>query len=71
MTVSLNLKDHMKLLLDQGLPRSTATLLCEAGFDAVHVGNIGYASSTDIRILELAQTEIVQLSHLMQTSMLC
>lgn len=47
----------MKLLLDQGLPRSTADLLCRAGFDAVHVGDIGHATSTDASILELAQIE--------------
>ena len=47
----------MKLLLDQGLPRSAANFLCEAGFDAVHVSNIGHASSTDIRIVELSQAE--------------
>lgn len=47
----------MKLLLDQGLPRSTAVFLCKAGFDAVHVGNIGHASSTDSAILALAQSE--------------
>jgi len=47
----------MKLLLDQSLPRTAAVLLCEAGFDAVHVGNIGHASSIDATILELAQIE--------------
>ncbi|CAN5821464.1 hypothetical protein BH20ACI3_BH20ACI3_27630 [soil metagenome] len=30
----------MKLLLDQGLPRSSAAILREAGFDAVHTGEI-------------------------------
>ncbi|MBS0656494.1 MAG: DUF5615 family PIN-like protein [Verrucomicrobia bacterium] len=47
----------MKPLLDQGLPRNAAELLCQAGLDAVHVGNIGYASATDASILELAQSE--------------
>ena len=31
----------MKLLLDQGLPRSVAVLLAERGFDTVHAGDVG------------------------------
>ena len=42
----------MKLLLDQGLPRSTATLLRQSGIDSVHVGEIGLATADDIIILE-------------------
>jgi len=34
----------MKLLLDQGLPRSALGLLREAGIDAVHVAEIGYST---------------------------
>jgi predicted nuclease of predicted toxin-antitoxin system len=34
----------MKLLLDQGLPRTAAELLRTAGVDAIHVGEIGYAT---------------------------
>jgi predicted nuclease of predicted toxin-antitoxin system len=40
----------MRLLLDQG--RSSASLLREAGIDAVHVGEIGYANAEDAAILE-------------------
>jgi predicted nuclease of predicted toxin-antitoxin system len=47
----------MKLLLDQGIPRSTASLLREAGFDAVHTGEIGYATAEDVAILERASQE--------------
>ena len=47
----------MKLLLDQGLPRSTVQLLKNAGIDAVHTGDIGYATARDAEILELARTE--------------
>jgi len=47
----------MKLLLDQGLPRSTAILLREAGIDAVHVGDIGYSSADDAAILQKARDE--------------
>ena len=42
----------MKLLLDQGLPRSTAALLRQSGIDAVHVGEIGLSAAEDITILE-------------------
>ena len=47
----------MKLLLDQGLPRSAAALLREQGIDAVHTGEIGLATATDARILDQAQNE--------------
>jgi predicted nuclease of predicted toxin-antitoxin system len=42
----------MKLLLDQGLARSTEALLRQAGIDAIHVGNIGMATADDIALLE-------------------
>ena len=44
----------MKLLLDQGLPRTTASLLRDAGIDAVHTGEIGYATAEDTAIIEKA-----------------
>lgn len=44
----------MKLLLDQGLPRSTAPLLCQAGIDTFHVGDIGHSTSDDAVILQFA-----------------
>lgn len=42
----------MKLLLDQGLPRSAVTHLRNAGVDAVHVGEIGLATADDAIILQ-------------------
>jgi predicted nuclease of predicted toxin-antitoxin system len=45
----------MKLLLDQGLPRTAASLLREVGIEAVHVGEIGYASADDADIIEFAR----------------
>ena len=44
----------MKLLLDQGLPRSTVHSLREKGFEALHVGEISLASASDTKILEFA-----------------
>ena len=47
----------MKLLLDQGLPRSAAALLCEAGIDAIHVADIGFSAADDTDILQRAQED--------------
>jgi predicted nuclease of predicted toxin-antitoxin system len=47
----------MKLLLDQGIPRSAALLLRETGVDAVHTGEIGYATAEDAAIIERARQE--------------
>jgi predicted nuclease of predicted toxin-antitoxin system len=47
----------MKLLLDQGAPRTSAALLRRAGFDAVHAGEIGMAEALDDEILRRAVAE--------------
>jgi predicted nuclease of predicted toxin-antitoxin system len=47
----------MRLLLDQGLPRSTVLHLRNAGIEAVHVGDIGQAAASDAEILEIARRE--------------
>lgn len=47
----------IRLLLDQGLPRSTGRLLSEHGWDAVHVGDVGLATATDAEILQYARGE--------------
>lgn len=41
----------MRWLLDQGLPRSAAVLLYEAGHDAVHVGDVEMSAAADEAIL--------------------
>ena len=41
-----------KLLLDQGLPRSTAEHLRRVGIDTVHTGEIGMATADDASILQ-------------------
>jgi predicted nuclease of predicted toxin-antitoxin system len=47
----------MKLLLDQGLPRSAATLISEAGIDTIHVAEIGLSAADDIDILQRARDD--------------
>ncbi|HYN42067.1 MAG TPA: DUF5615 family PIN-like protein [Thermoanaerobaculia bacterium] len=47
----------MRLLLDQGLPRSAATLLMEKGFDTNHAGDVGLASASDAAIIDRARIE--------------
>ena len=48
----------MKMLLDQGMPRSAAALLRQAGIDTVHTaGDGGLATVEDSVILEAGRTE--------------
>jgi predicted nuclease of predicted toxin-antitoxin system len=47
----------MRLLLDQGLPRSAVALLAQEGVDAVHVGDIRMASAEDQAILDHARSD--------------
>ena len=47
----------MKLLLDQGLPRTAATLLSQAGLDTLHVGDIEMSEAEDADIIRRASTE--------------
>lgn len=44
----------MRVLLDQGLPRSAAGLLRDVGIDAIHTGECGLATSSDAEILVYA-----------------
>ena len=46
-----------RLLLDQGLPRSTPALLRHAGWDVVHVSEIGMSRADDTEILRRARGE--------------
>ena len=41
----------MKLLLDQGLPRSACATLREFGHEVVHVGDVGMSRASDADIL--------------------
>jgi predicted nuclease of predicted toxin-antitoxin system len=47
----------MKLLLDQGTPRTAAVLLRRVGLDAVHTGEIGMGEAIDEEILRRAGAE--------------
>ncbi len=47
----------IKLLLDQGLPRSAVQYLCDANVHAFHVGDIGASAASDEEILELARRD--------------
>ncbi|MGO9566983.1 MAG: DUF5615 family PIN-like protein [Desulfomonilaceae bacterium] len=47
----------MKLLLDQGLPRSAASILREAGIDTIHVGEIGLSTAGDAVVLQRGHDE--------------
>ena len=47
----------MKLLLNQGTPRSAAMLLRHVGFDVVHTGETGLAEAEDAKIIRRAALE--------------
>jgi len=47
----------MKLLLDQGLPRSAAGLLRQEGLDAVHTGECDLSAASDGEILAVARAQ--------------
>ena len=46
-----------RLLLDQGLPRTTGKLLSAAAWNVVHVGDIGLDRATDQQILDYARSD--------------
>jgi predicted nuclease of predicted toxin-antitoxin system len=47
----------IRVVLDQGLPRGSVAHLREAGWDAVHVGEIGMSRARDAEILDYARRE--------------
>lgn len=47
----------MKLLVDQGLPRSAVARCERQGVDTIHVGDIGMATALDADILALGRQE--------------
>jgi predicted nuclease of predicted toxin-antitoxin system len=46
-----------RLLLDQGVPRSTGAILTRSGWEVTHVSEIGMSRASDADILERAKTE--------------
>jgi hypothetical protein len=55
-----------RLLLDQGLPRSTAGLLSQGGWDVVHVSEIGMSRADDREILREGAPLCASASHSMR-----
>jgi predicted nuclease of predicted toxin-antitoxin system len=47
----------MRLLLDQGLPKSTAEILRRAGMDAIHTSEVGKATASEDEIIVQARSE--------------
>jgi predicted nuclease of predicted toxin-antitoxin system len=47
----------MRILLDEGVPRSCVRMLAEHSHDVVHVGDVGMLGSSDRKILERAIAE--------------
>jgi predicted nuclease of predicted toxin-antitoxin system len=47
----------MRLLLDQGLPRSAVQHLAAAGIDAVHVAELGLSAAEDVDIVAEARRQ--------------
>lgn len=47
----------MKLLLDQGLPRSTGQILRAAQVDAIHTGECSLSTASDAKIIEYAREQ--------------
>jgi len=47
----------MKILLDQGLPLSTAERLRKIDYDAVHTGEVNLSTALDSEIIEFAVRE--------------
>ena len=58
----------MRLLLDQGLPRSTVLYLHNKEMEAVHVGDRGLATASDSKILDFSREEAWSLSRWMPIS---
>ena len=47
----------IRLLLDQGCPRTTALILNQTGWDVVHVAELGMSRATELEILDAARVQ--------------
>jgi predicted nuclease of predicted toxin-antitoxin system len=47
----------IRLLLDQGLPRSAVAVLKKVGWDVVHTFEVGLSRAADVELLEVARRE--------------
>jgi predicted nuclease of predicted toxin-antitoxin system len=61
----------LRLLLDQGLPRTTVERLRERGVEAVHTADVNLAAAPDRAILAFAREQIAPSSRSTPTSTLC
>jgi len=53
----------MRILPDQGLPRSAAGVLCGSGIAAMHTADLGLARVDDEAILEFARAHGVEVRN--------
>jgi predicted nuclease of predicted toxin-antitoxin system len=47
----------IRVLLDQGCPRSAAAILNQHGWDVAHVADLGLSRATDVEILDVAKSQ--------------
>lgn len=47
-------ESHLRLVLDPGIPRDTAALLRDEGFDCFHIGEVGRSRAEDREILSFS-----------------
>ncbi|MCI0551980.1 MAG: DUF5615 family PIN-like protein [Anaerolineae bacterium] len=45
---------NLRFITDEDIPRSTARVLCDAGFDAVNVRDVGLRGKSDAEVFEYA-----------------
>jgi predicted nuclease of predicted toxin-antitoxin system len=48
---------NLRFITDEDVPRSTARVLRDAGFDAVDVRDVGLRGKSDVEVFEYAQRE--------------
>ena len=53
----------MRLLLDQGLPRSASSTLRLRGWQVEHVGELGMGSASDADILDQIDCAVVEIFY--------
>jgi len=54
----------MRLLLDQGLPRSSGLYIRKPETEVLHVGEVGLSTASDSKILDFARQQGIGRGHL-------